>query len=71
VAEPPENIKAWMEEHGLSYPVVSDIDGATFGQYGNGSVPYNVIIDQNFKVRYSGNGFQEKEFLKIIGDLSE
>lgn len=58
-----------MEEHGLSYPVTSDTEGTAFRQYSNGSVPYNVIIDRDFKVRYSGNDFDEKEFLRIIGDL--
>jgi peroxiredoxin len=71
VVEPLENINAWVEEHGLSYPVMSDGDGMVFREYGNASVPFNVTIDQSFKVRYSGNGFEEKEFVKIIGDLSE
>jgi len=69
VAEPLENIKAWVEEHGLSYPVISDQDGTALREYSNGSVPYNVVIDQKFKVRYSGNNFDETRFLKIISDL--
>jgi peroxiredoxin len=71
VAEPLENIKAWVEEHGLSYPVISDVDGTALREYSNGSVPYNVVIDRNFKVQYSGNDFEEDQFLKIIGDLLE
>lgn len=69
MAEPLESIKAWVEEHELSYPVISDVDGTAFRQYSNGSVAYNVIIDRNFKVRYSGNDFDENRFLKIISDL--
>jgi peroxiredoxin len=69
VAEPLENIKAWVEEHGLSYPVISDVDGTAFREYSNGSVPYNVVIDRKFKVRYSGNDFDENRFLKTISDL--
>jgi peroxiredoxin len=62
-------IEAWGKEHGLSYPAVSDPRGSAFQQYSNGSVPYNVIIDQRFKVRYSGNDFEAKQFVKIINDL--
>jgi peroxiredoxin len=58
-----------VEEHGLSFPVISDGDGTAFRQYSNGSVPYNVIIDQKFKVRYSANRFEEDEFFKIISGL--
>jgi hypothetical protein len=71
VVEPLKNIKAWAEEHGLSYTVISDPDGTALREYSNGSVPYNVVIDQKFKVRYSGNDFDENRFLKTIGELLE
>jgi hypothetical protein len=58
-----------VEEHDLSYPVIPDADATALKQYGSGSVPYTVIIDRNLKVRYSGNDFEENQFLKIIADL--
>ena len=67
VMEMVEQTRAWSSQHHLTYPVTIDSEGEIFRKYGNGSVPYHVLVDRDFKIIHSEEIFQ-KEFL--IGTIN-
>ena len=67
VREMAAQVPAWSSQHHLSYPVMVDPEGGIFRKYGNGSVPYHVLVDRDFKIIHSEEIFQ-KEFL--IGTIN-
>jgi len=48
----------WIAQFGLTFPVLTD-NINLYGAYGDGYVPYNVILDQDMTVRYSTSGFNQ------------
>lgn len=41
--------------------------GSLYGQYGDGFIPYNVVIDPNGVLRYSDSGFNPAAMHQVIG----
>ncbi len=66
VKEERKSCEEWINKNSLSYPVIPDIEGSIFKNYGNGAVPYNVIIDKDLKVIYSS---EEKFNVDKIYDI--
>jgi len=62
-------VKNWGDHYGLSYPLLLDTDGALYDDYGDGYIPYNVVIDQNMVVQYSEHGYDEAAIIQVIEDL--
>ena len=56
----PEDLPAYIEEIGMSYPVLLD-DGLA-DDYEVLVFPTSVVIDRNGRVRYRVEGFREKSF---------
>ena len=44
--------------YGLTFPVLKDNTGL-YSKFGDGYIPYNVVLDKDLVVRYSASGFAE------------
>lgn len=44
--DPAPKLKAFREKHKVTYPLLSDEDATVFNQFGGGSIPSCVLIDQ-------------------------
>lgn len=51
--------------HNPTFPVLTGC-GSLYGQYGNGYIPYNVVLDPDGVVRYSASGFNESAIHAVI-----
>lgn len=69
--EPEEACRAWKDEFGVPFPVVSDGDGALFRALTNGWVPWSVLVDPEGKVVFSENEFDESGFATAIARMYE
>jgi sulfide:quinone oxidoreductase len=63
--------RAWKEEFGLPFPVISDGDGALFRAFTNGWVPWSVLVGPDGKVVFSENEFDEVGFSTAIRQMYE
>lgn len=52
-----EDISAYLEQHGLDFPVVSDADGSLAAQWGVQGVPTSFVVDANDQVRFVTSGY--------------
>ena len=63
----PYSCKQWSEKFNLTYPLLDDSRGERiYNYFGNGVVPYNVVIDRNGKLIYSASGFNKDEIVNAI-----
>ena len=69
VKENAEQATSWSSQHQLTYPVMIDPEGEIYKKYGNGSVPYHVLIDRAFKIIHSQENFQKKLLIETIQDI--
>ena len=69
VKENAEQASSWSSQHQLTYPVMIDPEGEIYQKYGNGSVPYHVLVDRGFKIIHSQEIFQEKSLIETIQDV--
>ena len=69
VKENAEQASSWSSQHQLTYPVMIDPEGEIYKKYGNGSVPYHVLIDRGFKIIHSQENFQKKPLIETIQDV--
>jgi len=58
-------MRAWMDEQGVSYPVVLDVDGSLSGLYGIQGVPSSIIIDQVGDIRFVDVGYTTEIGLRL------
>lgn len=49
VPDPKVNIKKFRKEHGVTYPTLSDEQGAIIQKFGFDGIPSNVILDKTGK----------------------
>jgi thiol-disulfide isomerase/thioredoxin len=64
-----DELLKFIESTGFDLPFYPDKDRAIYKLFAKSIIPRNVLIDHTGKVIYSGSGYQEEEFLKIIGLL--
>ena len=64
--ETEEACRAWKEEYGLAFPVISDSEGRLFRAFTNGWVPWSVLVGPDGKVIFSENEFDESGFSGAI-----
>ena len=69
VKENAEQASSWSSQHQLTCPVTIDPEGGIYKKYGNGSVPYHVLIDRGFKIIHSQENFQKKLLIETIQDI--
>ena len=63
----PYSCEEWSEKFNLTYPLLDDSEGERiYNYFGNGVVPYNVVIDRNGKLIYSASGFNKDEIINAI-----
>ena len=63
----PYSCEEWSEKFNLTYPLLDDTEGKRiYNYFGNGVVPYNVVIDRDGKLIYSASGFNKDEIVNAI-----
>jgi thiol-disulfide isomerase/thioredoxin len=58
-------ISAYLEEQGLSFPVVVDKNGAIAERFGVRGVPTSLIIDSNANIKFTEVGFTSELGLRL------
>ncbi len=56
----------WIAQFGLTFPVLYDNIGL-YGDYGDGYVPFNAIIDADMVLRYGDSGFNQTLITEQVG----
>lgn len=69
--ETEEACRAWRDEYGLAFPVVSDGEGTLFRALTNGWVPWSILLDREGTVVFSENDFDESGFATAIRQMYE
>ena len=46
-----------------------DPEGEIYKEYGNGSVPYHVLVDRGFKIIHSQENFKKNLLIETIQDV--
>jgi thiol-disulfide isomerase/thioredoxin len=54
---PVEELRAYMDEAGLSFPVLRDTDGALAARYGVRGVPASFVVDAAGRIRFTAVGY--------------
>ena len=63
----PYSCKEWANKFNLTYPLLDDSKGnKIYNYFGNGVVPYNIVIDKNGQLVYSASGFKKNEIVNAI-----
>ena len=63
----PYSCEKWAEKFNLTYPILDDSEGEKiYNYFGDGVVPYNVVIDRNMRLIYSSSGFNKDEIVDAI-----
>ena len=63
----PYGCKEWAKKFRLTFPILDDSKGRhIYNYFGDGIVPYNVVIDRDGKLIYSDSGFKKKEIVNAI-----
>lgn len=62
------DIKRWVQEFNIGFTVVNDPDYSTVNTYNFNSIPFNIIIDRDFIIRYRVSGFNEQAVKNVIED---
>jgi peroxiredoxin len=63
----PYSCKEWAKNFNLTYPILDDSEGdKIYNYFGNGVVPYNIVIDRNGQLVYSASGFNKNEIVSAI-----
>ena len=63
----PYSCKEWAKKFRLTFPILDDSKGSQiYNYFGNGIVPYNVVIDRSGRLIYSESGFKKKEIVNVI-----
>ena len=58
--------KEWADEYRLTFPVLDDNSQAIWGQYGEGYVPLNMILDRDMVIKYKTAGYDETTIRNLI-----
>ncbi len=63
----PYSCKEWAKKFRLTFPILDDSKGRQiYNYFGDGIVPYNVVIDRSGRLIYSESGFKKKEIVNVI-----
>ena len=63
----PYSCEEWGKRFRLTIPILDDSKGSQiYNYFGNGIVPYNVVIDRSGRLIYSESGFKKKEIVNVI-----
>jgi len=62
---PPAKLVEWMEEQGVSYPVIADPSRALSERYGVNGVPTSIVIDTHGQIRFTEVGYTTEAGLRL------
>lgn len=63
----PYSCKDWVKKFMLTFPVIDDTKGRSiYNHFGDGIVPFNIVINRYGQLVYSKSGFNKGEIIKII-----
>jgi peroxiredoxin len=60
------DINRWIQEYSITYTVCTDPDRSSVDTYNFNAIPFNVIIDRDFIIRYVAEGFDHNTVIRII-----
>ncbi len=63
------DLARWITEFGITFTVFNDPDRSTANTYGFNAIPFNVLIDRNFIIRYREAGFYPDALRQRIEQL--
>ena len=63
------DIKRWIGEFLLTFTVLTDPDNSLTGFFNFEGIPFNVIIDRDFVIRYRQSGFDKTAIINKIEGL--
>ncbi len=58
--------REWADEYQLTFPVLDDNGEVVWGQYGEGYVPLNLILDRDLVIKYKAAGYDETRIRDLI-----
>jgi len=61
----PEQVLAYMKDHGVDYPVIHDPDYNIARQYGIRGVPSSFILDADGNIRFVASGYTTSPGLRL------
>jgi peroxiredoxin len=59
----------WRAENQVTYPILSDGDTSVYNLFGDGVVPWNVVLDRQMVIRRTQAGFDSEATMSLILDL--
>ena len=63
----PYSCKEWAKKFRLTFPILDDSKGRQiYNYFGDGIVPYNVVIDRSGRLIYSNSGFKKEDIVNAI-----
>ena len=63
----PYSCEEWAKKFQLTFPILDDSKGRQiYNYFGDGIVPYNVVIDRNGRLIYSDSGFKKQDIVTAI-----
>ena len=63
----PHSCEDWAKKFQVTFPILDDSKGRQiYNYFGDGIVPYNVVIDRNGRLIYSDSGFKKQDIVSAI-----
>ena len=62
---PPESVRRYMAEHGLTFPTIQDADGSIGRRFGVKGVPTSFVIDADDRIRFVSMGYTTEWGLRL------
>jgi len=62
---PDDELRQWMRDKGVAYPVMRDVDGVLAGRFGVRGVPTSVVIDAYGEIRFVEVGYTTEAGLRM------
>jgi peroxiredoxin len=63
------DLARWLNEFGMTFTVFNDPDRSTVDLYNFNAIPFNMVIDRDFIIRYRESGFYPDVLQQIIKEL--
>lgn len=63
------DLARWLNEFGMTFIVFNDPDRSTVNLYNFNAIPFNIVIDRDFIIRYRESGFYPDEIIQVIESL--
>ncbi len=60
------DINRWIQEYNITYTVITDPDYSSVNTYNFSAIPFNIIIDRDFIIRYTEMGFYYDTVIRKI-----